>query len=89
MHAMMKNSFWQEIENSSNRVVSKSQSRSNPCSDKERHKRRLDVDYSQTIKRHALLDAYAPPEIDEMTSKILRLTVLVPVIYEANTTKSP
>ena len=36
----------------------------------ERRKRRMVVDYSQTVNRYTLLDAYPLPNIDEQVAKI-------------------
>ena len=41
----------------------------------ERHKRRMVVDYSQTINRFTLLDAYPLPKMDEMVEKVSRYCV--------------
>ena len=41
----------------------------------ERHKRRMVVDYSQTINRYTLLDAYHLPKIDEIIAKIAKGSV--------------
>ena len=41
----------------------------------ERHKRRMIVDYSQTINKFTLLDAYPLPNIDEQVSEIAKGTV--------------
>ncbi|CAH8833617.1 unnamed protein product [Trichobilharzia szidati] len=41
----------------------------------ERHKRRMVIDYSQTINRFTLLDAYPLPKIDEIIEKISKYTV--------------
>ena len=38
----------------------------------ERHKRRMVVDYSQTINRYTLLDAYPLPKIDEIIAQIAK-----------------
>ena len=40
----------------------------------ERHKRRMVVDYSQTINKFTLLDAYPLPNIDEQVSEIAKGT---------------
>ena len=40
-----------------------------------RHKRRMVVDYSQTINKFTLLDAYLLPNIDEQVSEIAKGTV--------------
>ena len=36
----------------------------------DRHKRRLVIDYSQTINRYTLLDAYPLPRLDKMAESI-------------------
>lgn len=41
----------------------------------ERHKRRMVVDYSQTINRFTYLDAYPLPRIDDIVSKIAQFEV--------------
>jgi len=41
----------------------------------ERHKPRMIVDYSQTINRYTLLDAYSLPNIEEQISTIAKATV--------------
>ena len=41
----------------------------------ERHKKRMVVDYSQTINRFTQLDAYPLPRLDEMIGKISQYTV--------------
>ena len=41
----------------------------------ERHKRRMVVDYSQTVNRYTLLDAYPLPNIDEQVAKIAKCFV--------------
>ena len=41
----------------------------------ERHKRRMVVDYSQTINRYTLLDAYPLPKIDEIIAQIAKGSV--------------
>ena len=41
----------------------------------ERHKRRMVVDYSQTVNRYTLLDAYPLPNIDEQVAKIAKCSV--------------
>ena len=42
---------------------------------KERHKKRLVIDYSQTINRFTLLDAYPLPKIDQMIQEIAQYEV--------------
>ena len=41
----------------------------------ERHKRRMVVDYSQTVNRYTLLDAYPLPYIDDHRAKIAKCSV--------------
>ena len=41
----------------------------------DRHKRRMVIDYSQTINRYTELDAYPLPRIDDMVNKIASYTV--------------
>ena len=41
----------------------------------ERHKRRMVVDYSQTVNRYTLLDVYPLPNIDEQVAKIAKCSV--------------
>ena len=41
----------------------------------ERHKRRMVVDYSQTVYRYTLLDTYPLPNIDERVAKIAKCSV--------------
>ncbi|XP_055862342.1 uncharacterized protein LOC106074444 [Biomphalaria glabrata] len=41
----------------------------------ERHKRRMVIDYSQTINRFTLLDAYPMPRMDELAEKISQFSV--------------
>ena len=40
-----------------------------------RHKRRMVVDYSQTINRYTFLDAYPLPKIDEIIAQITKGSV--------------
>ncbi|XP_055891822.1 uncharacterized protein LOC129927331 [Biomphalaria glabrata] len=41
----------------------------------ERHKRRMVIDYSQTINRFTLLDAYPMPRVDELVERISNYSV--------------
>ena len=41
----------------------------------ERHKRRMIVDYSQTVNGYTLLDAYTLPNVDEQVAKIAKCSV--------------
>lgn len=43
----------------------------------ERHKRRIVVEYSQTINRFTLLDTYPLPKIDQMVEKIASYAVFI------------
>ena len=41
----------------------------------ERHKKRLVVDYSQTVNKYTLLDAYPLPRIDHLIENVARYAV--------------
>lgn len=41
----------------------------------ERHKKRMVIDYSQTINRYTYLDAYPLPRVDDLVEKVSRYTV--------------
>ena len=53
----------------------------------ERHKRRMVVDYSQTIKRYTLLDAYPLSKIDEIIAQIAKGSVYSTLDLKSATTK--